>query len=388
MTQSLTQPVQPSPWAKPPPGHGLLPPDFGDGRQDIEDILAGAYAAVMANSADNFKLWTQFRRALVPIIQQRYRAAGLSASPLNWDSLWARVDLPCPSANGVEHTRLVSALLTDYGPRLFEHIAYRLTHEANVHIALKGWTGGAKSSCGLTIMDWIRPLQPGTVVQHLSTHLQELPGILSRLPDGDTAQQDEVLATAGEGSRSVQMILENLEDTMRKSKRNLIVISPRSQEKGTMQVELEVIAWNPEAKWSLFLAWVDGVPMGVVAIPWCREWVYREYEPWKDRNVANSLAGEYHDKAQLPKLAERLFADPNFVQYMMVGSNKPTSKTFRRGVSYFFGGMLPKSQSDKLGDLMNDMCYEFERLEPFFKPWFGISANDGMRLVAAKCYAE
>jgi hypothetical protein len=417
-------------YAKPRVTAGLLPASFGSGAEQVEYGFAGAYASVAVNNKANFRLWTETRLAAVEWMQAEYRKAGLSAPALMWDNLWARVNLPVPDSDGNAHVRLVRALSTNYGDRLLEHIADRMSSNGNVHVSISGWTGLGKSSCAIALMDWIKPIEPGSLAQRLCFDLHELPGKVARLERGDTALQDELVRTSGEGSRTAQMMLDNLEDTLRKSGRNLIVISPRQQDHGTMQVELEVIAWSPPmqrpsaipgewepwdvcrrcyestgqavvqplrggrcetCQWqgfSLFLAWVEGIPMGVVPLPWAPASLFATYSTWKDANTQRSIEGRYNDNQQNAKATMSLFENEKFTEWLWLGVNKPKKRDFETAILMYYPGMLTQSQVDRMATFAYEACYSYDRLRERFEWFHSVKPNRGFEKIAGKCYEE
>jgi hypothetical protein len=372
-----------------PIGDGLLPADFGAGlRQDLANGLAMAYSAVQQTNLGNHRLWQSLLEDELPRLRRLYEELGLEAPPLAWDALWARVALPVPALNAVQHSQLVVALATDYAPRLCEHIWYRHANKGNVHIRSRGPTGSGKSSCMIALMHWTKPLPEGRLTEHLAFDVHELPRKLSGIAAGHGVLLDELVATAGEGARTARMMLENLEDTMRASERDLYVASPGKSEHSTMQVELECIAWHPTRRFSVFLCWVEGIPLGVAAIPWCNEQQYAEYAPWKQDKVQRSLAGQFNDNAQTAKAVMQLFADDRFVEYLWLGVNKPKMGDFNTATVLFYPSMLTQAQVDRMAKFAYETCYSYQRLESRFEFFFGVKPNKGFQKIASKCYEE
>src|SRR6185503_19171106 len=160
---------------KTPLSHGLLPPQFGARRGETIDALAAAASAILANNMANYQLWTGVQHEFVLGIRREYEALGLEAPPFAWDALWKRVERAVPPSDMQAYIWLVEALLTDYGPRFFEHIAYRMATNGNVHLSCRGPTGCGKSSCMIGLMDWIKPIPKGQLAVQLAFDIHELP---------------------------------------------------------------------------------------------------------------------------------------------------------------------------------------------------------------------
>jgi len=269
-----------------------------------------------------------------------------------------------------------------------EHLIYRLQNSGNVHLDLQGPTGMAKSSCAIAVADWLSPIDPAHLVEHLSFDVSELPAKLKDKPPGATVIQDEYVATAGEGARTFASLFSNLEDTLRASQVNLFRCSPRQHDEGTMQATLELILWNKPKKCSLFLVWLEGTPHGVIALPWCRDELYAAYAPWKAANVKRSLAGHFRDNSYLAKSVLVAFSDQRLVDFLKDAANKPKVADFRAALEFFHPQMHSNSQVDKLVGFIHSCCYNWERIGPKFEAWFGAKPNRGLEEVAAKCYQQ
>ncbi len=351
-------------------------------------LVSAAGSGVGESGAENFGAWLVAQDKTVSAIRTKYAALGLQAPPMAWDALWQRLRRYVRPSDMNDYVALLAAFLTNYGDRFSAHVEYRLAHEGNVHISSRGPTGSGKSSCMIAIMDWIKPIPKGGLVDRLAFDIHEIPRKLAKLEQRDTVLLDELVALAGEGARTNQMLLKNLEDTLRASQRNLIVASPAEREHSTMQVDLECIAWDPAKKYSLFLVWVEGKPVGVLPVPWCDQELYDEYKPWKDENVKRTLAGQFKDNEQTAKSVMLLFEDARFTEYLWLGVNKPKMSDFNTAITLFAQGMLSQSQVDRMAKFAYDQCYSFERVKDRFAWFFGVEPNVGFEKIAAKCYAE
>lgn len=373
---------------RPTIGAGLLPASLERDRNRMLGLLCGAYASILQSKMHNFGLWSALRADVFGSIRTRYREAGLTAAPWNLDALWARVDLRLPSSQPNEHVALVEALLTIKQERFAEHIIYRLATDGNVHIEITGPTGMGKSSCAIALADWIKTILPESLLDHLSFDLSELPTKLSRIDKGAAVIQDEYVATAGEGSRTFLALFANLEDTLRKSQKNLLVLSPRQHDHATMQAKLELILWNREQQFSVFILWLEDHPHGVIALPWAPPDLWDAYGPWKEANVERSVAGHFKDNKYLAKTILRAFEDQRFVDFLVNGVNKPKKTDFQTALEFFLPQMLSGAQSERIVGFMYQLCYNWDRLGEKFEAWFGEKPNKGLETVANKCYKE
>ena len=352
-------------------GDGLLH-GIEDGREQLIEDLVVAYGNV-GDREQNFAVYIDARQRIVDTLKQRFQALGLTAAHFDWDRFWSRVDLDVPATDRQGHVALVRALLTVYQARFCQHIVYRLQHEGNVHLSISGPTGMGKSSCAIALADWIKPYpQPTDLLHSLSYDLGELPYRLKKLGPGDTGIQDEYSPDVGEGANTARAIFTKLDDQLRATQVNLIRLSPRRQEGGAMQAHLELILWNPERGFSVFLVWLDDHPAGIIAIPWCRRELYAVYKPWKTGNVERVQAGETRDNRVLIRATVQLFQDERFVAYLMEAVNKPKPPDFRIGFETFYTGALTTGQAEKLVPLAYNLCAMHGRLSHRFRPWFGL----------------
>lgn len=334
-----THPITPE-WA----GTGLLSPAWGEEVDRLVTLTAAAYAAIAEGRADNFGLWTGTRTQLVEAWNAQLEAHGLTAAPFYLRALRRRLAPAALRADKGEHVALVEALFTDIGQEVAAHCHYRLATDGNLHFAFTGPTGSAKSSCAITIADWLSPIEPGRLIEHVNFDLGELPQRLRTKTARQTVIQDEFVSGAGEGSRTHAALFENLEDTMRASQVNLFVCSPRRQEHATMQACFEAIAWNRDAGYTLFLVWVDNMPEGVVAVPWCRRELWGAYKPWKAANVERSVSGAFRDSEFTARTAMRVVDDPRVVKWLASVKKRPRKTDVEEAIDLFRGDTLSVMQ--------------------------------------------
>lgn len=369
-------------------GDGLLPRDLENGRARYASMLSAAYSKILSNAEENFGMWEAVRRSVIAVVRKRFQADGWTAPPFNAVSLWERIDRPVPAIDREDHVRLVRALMTNNQRLLLEHIDYRMANEGNVHLQFSGPTGMAKSSCAISLMDWIKPLDAAKLLDHLAFDASEIPKKLRPMTRGDTLLMDEYLQLQGEGSRTVKAMIENMEDTLRGTGVCLFICSPRSNEHGTMQAELELVLWNPGRKASLFVVWIDGRPHGVVALPWAPAPLWAAYKPFKDANLERTKAGQFRDTLFVAKMAMASFDDPKVIEYLVAGANKPKKGDFTAAVRFFQGQSVSAAQQDAVASMMFDWSYSIDRVREKFEWMFGVAINEGLRKVAAKCYSE
>lgn len=365
-----------------------IPDDLQGRRHAIRQFMSLAYGSVGETGAENWGIWELHIGQVVDELREAYRAAGWCAPRGFWDSFWFRVDLPRPSADGTAHMRLIEALTVDYGEAFEEHILDRINTEGNVLLAIRGFTGSAKSSCAGSIADWLQPIPPEGLLDHYCVDVNRLPAAIKGRPRGWWQILDELLRTAGDGSTTLAKMLHNVEDNIRKSGVCLIVTTPDGHDHATMQFELEAIFSNPKEKKTLFLVWIKGQPHGVIAIPWMRKELYEKYEPWKDGNVARSLAGYFNDNTETARLAVQLFENPKLVRHLSGIANKPKRADIHNAIRWYHPGMLSTAQTDAVTDFTYGALYAFERMAPYFEDDFGVKPNQGMAKIAEKCYKE
>lgn len=367
-------------------GQGLLNTNWSHDRDRQITALSIAYDSGFGKEpAVNYVARSKIVDNMVGYFFQRLNDAGLDMAPLHSDALLARMT-PDDKTTVGEHVGLMRALLTDYGPRLSQHIKYRLLTDGNVHIEITGPTGLGKSSCAISIADWIWPIRPDELLRHVNFDLDELTDKLPRLLRGQSVIQDEVLELTGEGSATARAKLKNVEDTIRKKGVNLITCSPREHDFATMQLELEALAWNRTAKWTLFLAYVGGKPAGVVPIPWCRPELWAVYDEFKAGNVERSLSGAFQDRKWLTRKCMRFFADPDLVDYLdsMPKGRQFTRTDFDRAIGAFRGDAMASVQRQKVAAMMFEMVTSYKRNAHKFERWWGLRPNEGLAKLARR----
>lgn len=369
-------------------GHGLLPENFGHEREDMLLQVSAAYASVSGTELENFAHWHDAMQQLVAEIRRRYAALGLEGAPWGEGAFWARIDLPGPAKDTLAHIWLLRALLTDFHEPFWRQFDYRLATGGNVHLQLVGPTGMAKSSCGITVANDVFPIKADELLNHLSIDVGELPDKFRGKKPGQTVQFDELLKASGEGSRTGSMLLENLDDTLRASQVNLFTCSPHLDPTATTQAQLEVVLWNPKERWSLFVVWVKGIPLGVIALPWMPAELYAVYKPWKEANTQRTLQAQFNDTRYLARMLTKVCDDARFIKYMTKVKAKPKLKDFNKALTLFQPQMMASSTSDKLGDFMHDIFYSWDQIGEDIQDWFGITPTPAMKQIADKCYAE
>lgn len=368
-----------------PLGAGLLPEPWAEDRENLVNMLAAAYSEILEAKQENFGVWVAMMKRLQRRLEGMWKEVGLEAPPWNRDALLARLVPPYPERDPVSHIRLVRAFLTNYGGTCAEHIRYRMEHEGNVHVEFTGFTGSAKSSAAIRLMDWIKPIRRGRLGEHLSADLSELPKKLMTKQRGESVTQDEFPKLAGEGAVTIRAMFDNIEDTIRASGVNLFAISPRRQDHATMQCRLEAVLANWDKKFTVFLVSVEETALGLWAIPWAPDDLWApEYKPWKFDMVKRALAGQFKDNAYLVKMAMRVFENERFVQYFESATNKPKKGDFSAAVELFAPQMMTHAQVDKVVSLMFMLATNYERLAPRCSEWFGVEPNEGLKRVAAK----
>lgn len=357
---------------------------WGRDRDDLLKALTAAYAAIAAARIENCVLWMAARRQILEGIKAKFDAVGLEMAPLYWASFCERLAPSIQKSDSCEHVQLVEAVLTNATSIFWSHLSYRMETEGNVHLEFTGHTGMGKSSCALTVADWLSPIDAAKVEQHVNFDLGDLPKKLKTKRPRETVIQDEYVAASGEGARTNQSLFENLEDTLRASQINLFVLSPRRQQHATMQARMEALAWNRKEKFTAFLVWVEDQPIGLVAIPWCRAELYAAYKVWKMGNVERSTSGQFKDASFIPKNAMRCFEDPRVVKYLAEIVQRPKKTHFENAVSWFPPeGMMTITQKGQVAELMHSWSVGYDTIGPHIKDFWDVEPNDGLARVAA-----
>lgn len=367
------------------PGVGLITKWWNEGSEQVTRLLTAANTGVGGQAINNYALWLKARADILTGVRSRFKRAGLEMAPLYEWSFEKRIAPKQKPHDMDRHVELVDAILTDAAPRFWRHCQYRLRTNGNVVFEFTGHTGTGKSSCALTVADWLSRIPEARVREYVNFDLGDLPKKMSTKKRGETIIQDEYVNLSGEGARTNKGMFENIEDTTRKSGVNLFVLSPRgrSNDEGVTQARLESIAWNPREQWTLFLVHVDEAPLGVVAIPWCRKELYEEYEKWKDGNVERSLAGNFRDDTFLAKVAMSMFANEKVQLYLGEIAKSLKRAHFDNAVAWWRpDGMLTLAQEARVAEYMHTWCQGYELLAPHIETLWGVAPNEGYHRVA------
>lgn len=383
-----TEAIDPQEWKgtrpRSPPwiGNGLLGDNWANGRDWAINSLQAAYSRVAEDPVGNLGVWLKVRESIRDYLHRKLRSVGLESAPMYEDAIMDRIAPYRPQHDDEAHVALVAALLTDYGPRFAEHIEYRHANHGNVHLEITGKTGTAKSSCAISIADWIRPIDPEKLIDHVNFDLNELPKRLEKKQPRETVIQDEFISVAGDGARTQQMLFANLEDTLRASGVNLFVLSPRRHEHATMQAVLEAVAWNPSGRWTAFLVYVDGKPRGLVPVPWCRSELWEPYSAFKKRNIQRTLSGQFKDLAAGIRQGVRLLDEPNVQWWLLDVIGRPKKGDFEDAIRLSSGHMMTVSERGFIAEMMYAACKAYDKIGDELEERFGVPPTEGLKKVA------
>ncbi|MEK6986182.1 MAG: hypothetical protein AABX89_07360 [Candidatus Thermoplasmatota archaeon] len=365
-----------------------LPPFDAKEREEILLLLGGTYQRIGENKADNYVEYVKLQRRIRALFDATYAQRGWEAPPFQAHSLLRQAAPIYPSGKPLEHLALLRALFTDASQMVADQIAYRLRHGGNVHFEFTGPTGMGKSSCAIGLANDVAPIPPAKLKEHVSIDLGELPTKFKTKLPGDTIVLDEQLQTSGEGSRTMGQLLLNMEDTLRASMVNFFMVSPNSKEHSTIQAVLDLVLWMPKEKTSLFMVHLAGYPVGVLALRWMPDPLYKEYEPIKEFNTQRSLSGQFQDTAHTMRAVVQAFEDRRFTAYLSNVANKPKVADFKAAYNLYQGRMLSAGQLNQLAKFMSDLCQAYTRVKGTFEADFGMAAPTGLIEVAEKFYQE
>jgi len=355
-------------------------------RATLVTYLDAAYRQVLDEKWHRLGMWHWTMAQVRKVVHGSWQRHGFELAPLYEMAFLDRIAPPAP-INQVEHMRLVSAYMTDVTKTVQDHIRYRIQNEGNVHFEFIGRTGSGKSSCALTVADWMSPIRDDQVLDHINYDFGQIGRKLGRLQRGQTLVQDELLALAGDGARTTQMMIQNMLDTLRQSGVSLFLCAPETREMNTVQAGFEAIAWNTKDKRTLFLVHVDGKPVGVTSIPWVRFQLWQPYSAWKEENVRRSQQGEFKETAQLAGLANRQYENERLVKYLLT-KKRPKPRDFQRALKMFNPEMMTEATREALGEFMAETASSFTTLEKDYQEVFGVKPSEGLKRVALKCYKE
>jgi len=389
----MTAPSAPAPSSTLPPrrawpGRSLLGNSWEANRDYVTRILSAAYNQIAEDPAQNWVLWQAVRAKLSKVLTERWRASGLRTARMYRDALMARAVPPEPSRAPGEHVALVRALLTDYNDAFVEHCEYRQETDGNLHFEVTGHTGMAKSSCAISIADWLSPIDPARVKEYVNFDLSELHKRLKDKKPRETVIQDEYLALTGEGARTDAARFANLEDTLRASQVNLFVLSPRRQDHATMQARLEALFWNRAQRWTAFLVWVEDTPLGMLSVPWCRPELWTEYQAFKKANTARTLSGAFRDERHIARTGLQVLEDERVIRYLTEIVPKPKKATVEEALTHFCPMMLSAAQKAQVVEFIWFAAAELTRFGPEFEWFFGLPPTPGLRAVSEAMHAR
>lgn len=372
-------------------GAHLWPSDFAGDREKLLTttrlvasgmVASGAVGSIGASMVNAAAFDQQVDR-LLGAMRRKYAAMGCSLATADEDALWLRARPVSQAEEFDAYLRYVRALLTPYNDRFSQHIRDRLLDNANVHLEFCGGTGTRKSSCAIGLADWQRHLEPGDLAKRLSFDLSELVANIATLGPGDVAIHDEYLQATGTGSKTQQAVVENQQDTLRRSGVSVYMCSPRRQEHDATHLVLETLLVNRERQFTVFMLWKLEVPLGVVALPWAPAHLWTEYEPWKDANTERSKSASFKDSQRLKRLALRVMEDCDFVEEVMLAAKKPTKKDVRQALEDHCAVQLSATEADFLTTRLYNLMY---KLRPeAFERWYGCPPGPGITKLNQRC---
>jgi hypothetical protein len=370
-------------------GADLLPSDLEKDRAGSEIELNAAFRGLFNEKVANLVFWKEVVENVAGRIRRKYEAAGIELPPFNARGFWAQLTPASASVDVEGHLELVRALQTNLQEELCNHIRYRLEHGGNVHFAFAGTTGLGKSSCAISLSNWMKPVLPGELGRRLAFDQSDLIRKLPHLTRGELAVEDELPIGAGQGSKTQANIAENVEDTLRGTGVSIARCTPKREraESGTTQATFELMGWNPSRQFSVFLAWFANRPHGVVAMPWAPQHVWAEYDPWKKGNLQRTLTAQFRNTRVVSLAAKGLTENQDFVDYMLATTGKPTKEDFKEGVGLFLKENLSTVEMDGCARVLYTWSYGLKRL-PRFEGMFGFPPTTGLTKLASRCTSK
>lgn len=355
-----------------------------DEKENVLLHLDAAYREVLDEKWGRLGMWQYTMEYVQDTIAKALERHGFTTAPLYMMAFLERVAPPAPMVQ-VEHLRLIKSCMTDVTDTVQRHIRYRVANEGNVHFEFIGRTGSGKSSCALTVADWMSPIPTDQVGDHVNLEFAQVGQKLAKLKRGEALVQDELLALSGDGAKTTQMALENIMDTLRQSGVSLLTCSPETRDLRTMQAGFEAIAWNTADRRTLFLVHVDGLPVGVTAIPWARPEVWATYKGWKEANTERSRSGHFKDTTALAHAAMRIVGNEDYVEFICGLAGKPKKLQFRESIEFFMPEMATSQQADRIAGWLFMVSYNFEKMAPNLQKLFGVAPTKGLQRIANKC---
>ena len=365
-----------------------LGPDYGRGRENLLDDLGAAYGSVLGNVMLNYLAWKDAQRRVVDAIFDNLDRLGFHAPPLMMAALRAELELQAPAKDPDAHLANLRSFLTNGYDLFWGQFAYRSHYGGNVHVAYGGETGMGKSSCAGAVADLLKPIDPERLVDHFMLYASEFPDKLANLEAGDTLVQDEDLENAGDGSATLEKAAQNTAETLRKAKIHLARIKPENKPRATDQCFLRVRMWNPEDRWGLFQLYVGEQPLAIVSLPWMKPEHYAKYEPWKDANVERTKQSTFQDPAFMGRLVASYCEHPGFVDYLVLGSEKPKLKDFQAAITLYPTRMVSTTTKKEAADYMEKLFFGWDRLKANFERDFRMAATPGMAKIAERCFTR
>lgn len=357
-------------------------------RADVIGQLNAAYMKVAESRGENFVLAVGVMEKLGEHIRAFWDERGYKAPKAFYDYFYQRVMPVTLPDDRQAYIGLMAALVTDWGPNLIQHIRERLSEEGNFFGQVMGWTGSGKSSCALNLLDGISTIDPERFEDHVAIDLEDAPAKLQGKKPGQGIVLDEELELTGEGSTTSRKTFSNIENTLRASGVNMLICSPQAKEHDASQFVLEAILWNRAKRRTLFVAWVMGVPLGYVIIPWMRDELYAKYKPWKQKNVERTLRAQFRKENALFEMMHDIFGHDGFVT-VLHSYHKINKTQLKAMIAAFFGHRAwVKTLRDQLADFTHDQLTVYHKLgDKYTKVWGGDPHPNFVR-IAKKYYDE
>lgn len=370
-------------------GDGLLGDWVSQGRSSALTRLDAACGQILAERTQNWGMFRQAVQRSLASIQERFQTRGWHAPPFDEDYVFGMMDRSTRPKDPEPLVALVKAWMTDYGPRVEQHVRYRMANAGNLHFFFTGSTGIGKSTGAGSLSDWISriPDDPSWT-KRFALDVGEIPAKLPKLMPGETLVMDDLYSLAGEGARTSEALFENLEDTLRFSQVNLFVAAARRREFQSKQATFEGVLWNPSLKATLYLVWLGDQPKGLMALPWMRDGLWANYEPWKATNTKRLMAGLFSDTDWTVRQAGMLTEDERYIEYLCEGTRKPKRKEVVQGMRHFFGAMFTEGQRGALADHVLAFVDDGDRIVKNYGRWFGVEPNAGQLKLHEKWYKE
>lgn len=340
-----------------------------------DEMLEGFGAALgrglgdpVANLAAYFGLRAQYE----PLVRRQFEDAGLRLPWAYWQAFWREVfPVAPPTRDPQGFMDLLYGLSTRCDEELRRHVRERHEDGGNNVWEVFGLSGTGKSSGIMGLVHELAPFKAGMLPVRVVFDQSEVARAMAQIAPTEWVVLDEQTRLAGQGSKTLQEELLNLEEQGRASQKNIVFLSPMEREGESQRISLRSIAWSRTQGKTAFLVRCMGSWLGYAVLPFCPAEVWAEYSPLKARQVQRAVAGNLRNKVRDTLLANEAAFDPEF-EMCLLGRGKPKASDFKMAVFAALPRLADSKTEQEVAKRAEFLARNWERQKVGFRERFGV----------------